>query len=753
MCFLKKNFGKQLMATGKFNKSAGTREGLFAALRDNDLERAEVFLSKNADPNAKDPEGNTPLHVAVKIQNMAAVQLLFFYGANPNIENRDHFTPLLEAVWSRKPEKFIAALIGGGADPGAVARDKKSALHIAVKNNYTAIIPFLIKSGVDINAKDEDGQTPLHYALVPMRPEVVKILIDCGADPSIPDKRGETALMKAVDNADVTMTALLLTHPACLATINSALTFEGQESALHFAVKRNKLKIAEVLLDAGALVNQTDGYRQTPLYLAFDRSLPDMAEFLIKRGADVGKCPADTKFKRHLVHLAAKDERTSLFSLLIKHDGNLHGLDDDHANALHYAIGPPSLTNLKALLNEGVNPETPDKWGRRAIDQLNYRHSAEYFEAAKILLAAGASPDISRDPQVKTSPLHIAIRQENIPLMDILVKAGADLEVRDRMDQATPLIDAARFNCREAAKKLLEAGANPNARDGEGRTALHVSSFSGNDAVTTVLLEAGADIELIDKLNQTPLILSLKRGYVKPAELMIKKGARLDVIDCNGGNIFHAMAEDNDNMRFLSDVHRAAGKIDINAADHLGDTPIMRAVKMGREQMVRAFLREGADGGLSNKDGETPMMVAIKHFHTDAVAELIKYRPEEVHQPLLSGELPLHLAAGYYSTLLAGILLDAGADPNARDDKNKDTPLHVAVAKNQRAMVEFLLTRGADYSITNAQGITPLQLAEKTGNKSIVEILQEAEKLGRRGKSFKPAKPTPPPGPNWGGYI
>ena len=757
------------MAKGKFNTSAsgnrknrssgkndhvGTREALFSALRDNDLEKAETLLRKNADPNARDSNGNTALHIAVKADNPAALALLLFYGANPNIENKDHFTPLLEAVWCRKPEAFLTSLINGGADPAAVARDRKNALHIAVKNNYAEIIPFLIKSGVDLNGKDEDGLTPLHYALVPLREAAVTALINAGADPSIPDKRGETALIKAVDYADFDTVALLLRHSACLSTINDAATFDSRETALHIAVKKNRLNVVELLLDAGALINQRDGYRQTPLYLAFDRSLPDMAEFLIARGADVRKCPSDTKYKRHLVHLAAKDERTSLFSLLIEFNGNLHALDEENANALHYAIGPPSIKNIKALLAQGVSPETPDRWGRRAIDLLNFRTSTELIEVAKVLLDAGANPGISNDPQVKVSPLHIAARQENLALIDLLLKFGADPDVKDRMDQATPLIDCARFSCKESAKKLLDAGANPDARDGDGRTALHVAAFAGNDALTELLLNVGANTEIADKFMQTPLALSLKRGYVKPAQLMLKNGARTDVVDNDGGNIFHAAAEDDDNARILPELRAAAPKIDINAADHLGDTPLMRAAKNGRDQMVRAFLAEGADAGLVNKDGETPLMMAIRLFQVDAVHEIIKHRPNEVHHALPGGELPIHIAAGYYSTRLAGVLLDAGADPNVRDDRNKDTPLHIAIAKNQRPMVEFLLTRGADYSIPNGQGITPLQLAEKSVNKEIADLLKAAEKLGRRGKPYKPGgKPPPPAGPRWNGYI
>lgn len=750
--FNKAAFGRRKSGFSARNSPVGVREALFAALRDNDLEKAETLLRKNTSPDSIDPSGNTALHIAVKTQNPAAVQLLLFYGADPNIKNKDHFTPLLEAVWGRKPEEFLSLLVNSGADPGMVALDKKNALHIAVKNNYTEIIPFLVKSGVDVNGKDEDGLTPLHYALLPLRAEAVKALIDCGADPSVADKRGETALMKAIDYADDATLRYLLAQPASVATLNSALTFDSRESALHLAVKKNKPDLVKLLLEAGSLVNQPDGYRQTPLYLAFDRCLPEMAGLLIERGADVKKCPSDTKYQRHLVHLAAKDERTSLFSLLVKHGGNLHALDEDNANALHFAIGPPSLKNLKALLNEGVNPDSTDKWGRRAIDLLNFRRDPDYLEAARILLESGADPGISRDPQAKVSPLHIAVRQENLALIELLLKAGADPDVQDKMDMATPLIDAARFDCRDSAKMLLDVGVNRNARDAELRTPLHIAAFTGNTDFVRLLLEAGADFECLDKLSQSPLVVALKRGYPKIAGLLFKQGAKLDGVDADGGNLFHAAAEDNDNAEFLAELRRTAPKLDINAADHSGDTPLMRAVKAGRERMATAFLLEGADTGLANKDGDTPLAVAIRKLHMDAAYEIIKLRPDEAGRPLPSGEMPIHLAAAHYSTRLADILFQAGADINMRDDKNKDTPLHIAIRKNQRPMVEFLLTKGADFNLSNAEGVTPLQLAEKIGAGDIAEILKTAEKLSRRGKPFKPVKP-PPPNTGWGGYI
>lgn len=757
--FNKSSFpGRRQGPTSDDDSAEGRRAALITALRSQDLEKAETLLRRNVSPNIRDSDGNTALHIAVKDSTPAAIELLLAHGANPDLRNKDHFTPFLEAVWNKKPEAFLNALLRGGANPNAAARDRKNAMHIAVRSNQHNLLPFLTRAGVNINGRDEDGQTPLHYALFPLRPELAKTLLDLGADAAAADKQGETSLMKAIDQGEIDVVRDVLSRPAALRTINTATTHNTRETALHMAVRRNRPDIVNLLLDSGSLVNTRNALRQTPLFLAFELTMPAMAELLISRGADVAKCPADTRTKRHLIHIAAKDEKTPLLKLLLDHGANINARNEDGNTALNLSLdapsGPPLLKNLKALLDAGASTETPDKWGRRAIDQVNYfRRDPLSVEAAKMLLERGADPDISPHPDMRSSPLHMATRQEQIELMDMLIQAGADLNSRDRGDMATPLIDAARFNCQTSVNKLLASGANTGAADGEGRTALHMAVFSNHNNIVSALLDAGADPNAPDNLGQTPLLLAFKRGYTHMANAMIAKGARIDTVDKDGGTILHAAAEDSDNVKRLPDLLKKASGIDINAADLQGDTPLLRAVKTRHEPMAMAFLKEGADATRTNKDGETALMAAVRMSQVDIVRAIVNTSPAEARRALPSGETPLHLAVADNAPITAEVLINAGADVNTSTAVTRTTPLHMAAEKNQRMMVELLLGHGADAGAVNAAGKTPREIAEEKGHRALVEVFREAEKSGRRGQPYRPEKKRPKPKPPFDGHI
>ena len=728
--------------------SPAQREAFFQAIVTNDLEQAETLLRKGVNPNARDSEGNTAFHHAIRSDNPAAFDLLAFYGADPNAQNRDHFTPFLEAIWQGRPRNMLERLIKVGADPSAGAMDRKNALHIAVKKNAADLIPFLVKEGVDINGRDEDGQTPLHYALVPVRPEIVKLLLQHGADPAVTDKRGESALYKAVEHADFATITEIAQHPRATGIISAAQTFDGMSTPLIAAVRRNQKETVELLLNLGALPNQPDSNKRTPLHHAFERGFEEMAKLLIKAGADPVKCGPDSVHRKNLIHLAVKEEKPALFSLLMRFGTNLHARDNENSNAIHYAVTKPSLENLARLLDAGVDPNVPDHWGRRPIDILSHYSGKDYTAAAQMLLAKGANPSMSPDSQQNGSPLHVTIRQNNLEMLEVLLKAGAKTEDRDRMDNATPLIDAARFSRPEIIDQLVKAGADLHARDKDGNTPLHIAAFSGNEPSVRALLAAGAGLEQQDNKSQTPLILALSRGYVPPAKLLMDAGSNINAKDEDQGNIFHAAARDNDNTRILQDLIKAAPHIDMNAQDKNGETPLMRAVRLSREHMACAFLEHNARTDIANNAGDTPLSLAIALTQTSVVVDILKKNPGEAARRLPNGKMPLHVAAENYSTNLASMLIDAGAKINTECTRTKNTALHSAVARNQRAMVEFLLDRGADIKAKNAQGEIAMDIANKIGNPAIIDLLTKAqERLDRTpggGKPPHPGKGRPP---------
>ena len=131
----------------------------FDFFEDADGDLVRTCLDAGADPNARNEDGDTPLHIAAWNGQTEAIAALLDAGADPNARNEDGDTPLHIAAWNGQTEA-IAALLDAGADPNARNEDGDTPLHIAAWNGQTEAIAALIDAGADPNARAENGEIP-----------------------------------------------------------------------------------------------------------------------------------------------------------------------------------------------------------------------------------------------------------------------------------------------------------------------------------------------------------------------------------------------------------------------------------------------------------------------------------------------------------------------------------------------------------------------------------------------------------------
>jgi hypothetical protein len=153
------------------------------------------------------------------------------------------------------------------------------------------------------------------------------------------------------------------------------------------------------------------------------------------------------------------------------------------------------------------------------------------------------------------------------------------------------LLKAAVRGSDDKVQRLLDNGADVNARDANGTTPLMLSSFRGHFTVLKVLLSAGADVNLEDKQGTTALMLASAGGDMRIVQALIDAGAK------------------------------------VNAKNYIGWTPLMMAAKGGHVHTVQALLTAGADPDVKNKDSETALMLMTPDA-SSTLAQLLK-RPEK----------------------------------------------------------------------------------------------------------------------------
>lgn len=330
--------------------------------------------------------------------------------------------------------------------------------------------------------RDDAGFAPLHYAAEKGQLTVARFLLDHGVAVDRRSKGNETPLHRAALKGQKAMVQFLLGRGADV----QAKDAQGQ-TALHLAAYRGFVAVAQALLDGGADANATDDFGLTPLHAAAWQGHPAVARLLITRGANVNaqvlrQGPQRFSTGETPLHLAARSGQQTVAEVLVASGARLDA-PAEGGSPLAVAIEARQPNVAQWLLHQCARAGIRDA----AADSLLLR-----------VLGSLAMPGI-RDARPALSELVQ-------PLLD----HGADPNARDSSG-ATALMRAAQLRRADLVKLLLERRADVNARDEMGWTALHYAVARAAKEIVTLLLAHGADVNLADNSGQTPLSLVVTR--------------------------------------------------------------------------------------------------------------------------------------------------------------------------------------------------------------------------------------------------
>jgi len=259
-------------------------------------------------------------------------------------------------------------------------------------------------------------------------------------------------------------------------------------------------------------------------------------------------------------------------------------------------------------------------------------------------------------------------------------------------------------------------------------TALHAAAALGNKSIMEKLLtQAGADVNVKDKNNRTPLHLAIQEGNTEVVKLLIEKGA--DIVSKPGPYeyppLLQAVAGGN---KEIVQALLNTGKVSIQLRDTLRQYSAAHiAAYNGKLEVLKSLLQEAPDLLDSRTEYQnTPLQEAAENGKTEVVEWLLKNYPDSIQCTNRIQDTPLHDAAHYGHMEVAKVLLKANKNLLNAVNTFGETALHEAVKEQNAEMVGFLLKEGADTSIEGGAGSeekTPLELAQKTHNKVIIDLL------------------------------
>lgn len=317
------------------------------------------------------------------------------------------------------------------------------------------------------------------------------------------------------------------------------------------------------------------------------------------------------------------------------------------------------------------------------------------------VLAMLAVAAMAQEPE----KFYSAIRDNNLTELKALLdqkttdqKATAD--VADD-HQITPLMYAAEIGSVDAMRLLLDRGADVNAQNAYGSTALMWSV--SDPAKVRLLLDHGAQVNTTAKSGRTALIIA---AFTNPSaevvRLLLAKDAKVGVMDVRHVTPVNAatFANDTATIRLLLD----AGA-DIDTPDtFIGLTPLMNAAGNRNVEAVKLLVAKGAKvNAVSKTEGLPKIQTGTVEF---------------------GGWTPLLMASAFGPPEAVQVLLDAGARVDAQDYRGF-TPLMLAVGTDRydRRIVNLLMAHGADLRPTNHEGETALDWAHKFGDPEVIHAL------------------------------
>jgi uncharacterized protein len=408
---------------------------------------------------------------------------------------------------------------------------------------------------------------------------------------------------------------------------------------------------------------------------------------------------------------AAHGNHPAAVAMLVKAGAKATAANSFGATPLSEAAANGSAAIIQLLLNAGAN--APSAQGEPA---LMTAARAGNPEAVRILLKHGAAVD-QRESWKGQTALMWAAAENRAEVVKALIESGADVNARSTewpeekkrpsngnivstrpRGGLTPLLFAAREGALASIQVLAKAGADLNLTEPDGTNALVMALINAHYDAAAFLLDAGADPNVADKYGRTALYAAIDMNSLEPSVTRPapQESDEIRPLDVARAALAHGAKADPPLLkptpgRGLSD--------DPDLILRAGATPFIRAAKTGDVAAMQLLLDHGADPRATTKDGVTALMAAaglgwrygqseVPESNALKAVQVCLDHGADVNALNVTGETALHGAASHGANDIIRLLAERGAKLDIKD-KRKRTPLDIAEGGRERGAVAY----------------------------------------------------------------
>ncbi len=661
----------------------------------------------NADPTKRDEFGRSALLLAADKYEMNAeiIDLLLAHDKVNVDDVGEYGQTALHLAAKESNVKFFQKLLERGANPNILDKWGLSPLHLAVEKNHNEIIDLIFAhSKVMIDDVNEDGHTALHLAASVSNIVAVQKLLEKGANPNILDKEGMSPLhVAALYGREAEIFDLLVAHGKV-----SVDHVDGNgQTALHLAARNVNIGAVQKLLERGANPNITNKWGQSPLHVA-----------------------ARQRNGKTIIDLLLEAQK-------VKGMGDVNDQNEKGMTALHYAAAYSNEITAVHLINKGADVNCRDNNG---CTPLHYAAlGAKTMQIIDLLLENISEGDIQQYRNDKRRLFLFARHNKHglgDTILDRLVEKNIKPPCSTETDDCITAESDDEVNDVNTHRFVLDKGADPS---------IDLTGFDGLDfLIARVKISLGIydNINGRDQNGETLLFFAIRDINVIAVRRLLENGADPTIRNEYGLTPFHVATF---SVREHTDPGRPililislleSGKVDIDETTETtctfehGMTALHLAVSNSNTALAEFLLSKGANPNVADKDGDTPLHLAVKYAARNMdIAKLLLNHPDvDVNCLNNWGHSALGYAIGLgeiweHGKLIANLMIEKGAveTEKIRETRNKH---------RSRSIYNFIYRSKAEDETENVLSDATVPIEEKIAimkNEQLISAITDSD--------------------------